>query len=117
MFRRLVATLLIFCLALPLPGQADMVSTADAVNHARILEFVDRDDVQSRLQAYGVSAAEVKARVASLTDREAAQIVMRIDSIPAGGSDAGVLLLVLLVLAVLVVLLMKVVAEGMSVSR
>jgi hypothetical protein len=48
---------------------------------------------------YGVSPADVKARVAALTDDEAAELAARIDELPAGGvSILGVALIVFLVL-------------------
>jgi len=99
MFRRLVASLLIISLALPVPAHAGMVSTGDAINHERILQLLDRAEVQAQLQAYGVSVGEVKARVAALTDEEAAELAARIDTLPAGG--VGILGLILVVFLVL----------------
>ena len=61
--------------------------------------FLDRGDVLAQLQARGVDAAQVKARVAALTDQEAAQLAAQIDALPAGGADVlGVILVVFLVL-------------------
>jgi len=106
-FYRTVASLLIVCmtgLGLPLPVQAGMVSTDAAVasgDRERIASFLDRSEVRARLAAQGVDPADVKARVAALTDDEAAQLAGRIDSLPAGGADVlGVLLVVFLVLLI-----------------
>lgn len=105
-FRRLVTRLLIVSLAglgLPLPAQAGMLPTEAAVagaERARVAEFMDRQDVQAQLQARGVSADEVKARVAALTDEEAGQLANRIDSLPAGGEVFGILLTVFIVLLI-----------------
>ena len=52
----------------------------------------------SRLEKKGVLTSDVKARVAALTDDEAAQVAANIDSLPAGGDVLGVLLIVFLVL-------------------
>jgi hypothetical protein len=101
--RRFIVSLLIVSLAVPFPVQADMVSTEAALGsaHARIAEMLDRADVQAQLQAHGVSAAEVKARVAALTDAEAAEIGARIDELPAGGVGIiGAILIVFLVLLI-----------------
>lgn len=107
-FRRLVASLLIVSLTgigLPLPAQAAMVETDQVVlassDRARMADLVDRVDVQAQLKAYGVSAADVKARVAALTDDEAAELAARIDSAPAGGIGIlGAILVVFLVLLI-----------------
>jgi Na+/H+ antiporter NhaC len=104
--RRLIASLLVVSLAgmgVPLPAQAGIVATEDVLalsnDRARIGDVVERADVQARLQAYGVSPAEVKARVAALTDAEAADLAARVDSLPAGAESVlGVILIVFLVL-------------------
>jgi hypothetical protein len=106
--RRLIASLLVVSIAglgLPLPAQAGMVGT-DAVVTAsspaereRIATFLDREDVRMQLQAQGVSPEDVKARVAALTDDEAAQLAGRIDSLPAGGI-LGLILLVFIILLI-----------------
>jgi hypothetical protein len=104
-FRRVIASLLIVSLTgigLPLPAHAGMVATDSVVAPAdrdRIASFLDREDVRFQLQAQGVNPADVKARVAALTDEEVAQLAQRIDALPAGGADVlGVILIVFLVL-------------------
>lgn len=104
LFQRLIASLLIVCLAgLGLPVHAGMVST-DAVvadtERARISSFLDRGEVRAQLQAKGVSPADVKARVAAMTDDEASQLAGQIDSLPAGGNILGILLTVFIVLLI-----------------
>jgi hypothetical protein len=97
MFRRLVASLLIFSLITPLPAHAGMVTTHEALDRDRITSVLDRADEQ----AYGVSPSEVKARIAALTDAEAAELAARIDSLPAGGIGIiGAILVVFLVLLI-----------------
>ena len=99
MFRRSIACLLILSIAIPLPAHAAMVATSDALDRARIITVLERADFQAQLQVYGVSPADVKARVAALTDGEAAELAARIDELPAGGvSILGVALIVFLVL-------------------
>jgi hypothetical protein len=69
--------------------------SALASDRERILVAFDRPDVRSALEARGVSADEAKARIAALTDAEAAQLARQIDSAPAGagGNPAGIVLL------------------------
>jgi hypothetical protein len=103
-FRRIVAGWLIVCmggLAAPLPAFAGIVSTETVVAGAereRLAELIDRSEVRERLQALGVDPASAKARVAALSDDEAAQLAAHIDTMPAGGDVLGVALIVFLVL-------------------
>lgn len=104
--RRLIASLLVVSIAglgLPLPAQAGMVGTDAVVSSSgereRIATFLEREDVRQQLQAQGVSPREVQARVAALTDEEAAQLAGRIDSLPAGGV-LGLLLLIFVILLI-----------------
>ena len=99
--RRFIAVLLAITLVVPLPARAAMLSTESALgpDRERIAQILDRTDVQAQLQAFGVSAAEVTARVVALTDEEAAELAARIGELPAGGADVlGVVLIVFLVL-------------------
>ena len=97
-FRSFVAALLVVSiagLAVPLPAQAAMIATEQAAAsaaRARLDGLLDRADLQARLAAYGVKAADVKARVAALSDDEAAQLAAQIDNAPAGGDAAGALI-------------------------
>ena len=102
--RRLVASLLVVSIAglgLPLPVHAGMLGTDAALGsaeRARIATFLEREDVRQQLQAQGVAPADVKARVAALTDEEAARLAGQVDRLPAGGDVLGVILTVFLVL-------------------
>jgi hypothetical protein len=103
LFRRLVACLLIVAL----PAQAGLVSTesvAAAGSRDRVAVFLDRADVQSRLEAFGVSPSEVKARVAALSDAEVAQLAGRIDNLPAGGDGVGSILGVALLVFIILLI-------------
>jgi hypothetical protein len=97
-FRSLLAATLIVSLAglgVPLPAQAGMLATSDALAsgaRARLNSLLERQDLQAKLAAYGVKASDVKARVAALSDDEAAQLASRIDSAPAGGDGFGALI-------------------------
>jgi|SRR5687767_6048674 hypothetical protein len=104
-FYRFVAGVLIMSFAglgAPLPVHAGVISTDAAVagvERGRVASFLERADVLAQLQARGVDAAQVKARVAALTDQEAAQLAAQLDALPAGGADVlGVILVVFLVL-------------------
>src|SRR5688572_5386767 len=99
MFRRVIASLLILSLAAPLPLQAGMLPTDHVLERERVTHLLERAEVQAQLHAFGVSPAEVKARVAALSDAEVADLAARIDDLPAGGASIlGVALIVFLVL-------------------
>ena len=104
-FRKLLASLLIVSitgLGLPLPAHAGMLGTEAAVasgHRDTIHGMLERADVRAQLEARGVNPADVKARVAALTDEEAADIAARIDEMPAGGI-LGLILLVFVILLI-----------------
>jgi hypothetical protein len=100
--RRLVASLLILATAMTAaPVQAAMLAANAGPDHQRIAAALERDDVRAQLAARGVSLGEAQARVAALTDAEAAELAARIDALPAGGVDIlGVALVVFLVLLI-----------------
>jgi hypothetical protein len=97
--KRFVSSLLIVCLAgLGLPVHAGMLPT-DA-DRAQIFSVLEREEVRTQLRANGVDPAHVKARVAAMTDEEAAQLAGQIESLPAGGDVLGILLTVFIVLLI-----------------
>jgi hypothetical protein len=104
---RLIAGLLAAALALgacPLPAHAGMVSTdalAAAGARDRVALTLSRADVRAKLEAYGVSGAEVQARVDALSDAEVAQLADHLDALPAGGDGfIGAVVFVFLVLLI-----------------
>jgi hypothetical protein len=103
LFRRLIACLLIVAL----PAQAGLVSTesvAAAGSRERVAAFLERADVQGQMEALGVAAADVKSRVAALSDAEVASLAGKIDALPAGGDGVGAVLgVVLIVFLVLLI--------------
>lgn len=103
MLKKMIAMLLVICIAgIGMPAQAGMIATP--TERDTLLRLLDRSDVQTQLQAYGVSAEQAKARVAALSDEEVAQVAAQIDSLPAGGDVGGAL--VTAVLVVFLVLLL-----------
>ena len=107
-FRRSISIALIVSmlgLGLPLSAQAGMVPTPTVAAQPakeRIMGLIERSDVRAQLQSSGVNPADAKARVATLSDEEAAQLAARMDSLPAaadgGASIVGAAVLIFLVL-------------------
>ena len=97
LLRRATAAALIVsttALSVPQPSYAGMIPTADVTSavapspRARLADLLNRADVRAALATYGVSRDEVQARVAALSDEEAAAVAGRLDALPAGG-DGG----------------------------
>jgi hypothetical protein len=102
--RRLIASLLVICIAVPLPSQAAMLATdatLAAVQRDQVTRVLERADIQARLAALGVDADAVKSRVAALTDDEVAQLAAKIDNLPAGGDGIiGAIVLIFIILLI-----------------
>lgn len=90
--------LAVFSLSLPRgPAEATLVATQAAItpsthaetDRARVRAFLDRQDAQVQLEAYGISVDQARARVDSLTDDEIALIAGQLDELPAGGAGGG----------------------------
>lgn len=98
--RRLVASLLVLTIAIDaVPAQAAMLAADIGAERQRIATALERDDVRAQLAARGIGLGEAQARVAALTDAEAADLAAQIDTLPAGGVGVlGVALVVFLVL-------------------
>jgi len=72
-----------------------------AAQRDQVSRALERADVQGRLAALGVDAEAVKARVAALTDEEAARLAAKIDSLPAGADGLiGAIVLIFIVLLI-----------------
>lgn len=89
------------------PASAAMIGTDQVMaahtasqNQAKIADALSRPEVASELERFGVSQADAEARVAALTDAEAAALASRIDSLPAGGDGLAVLGGIVLILIV-----------------
>ncbi|RAR64375.1 hypothetical protein BCL93_101194 [Onishia taeanensis] len=93
--------------SVPATQANDLVSTQDALSASqvasdreRINELLAREDVQQQLLLQGVQPAEVKARVAALSDEEVSQMANQLDEMPAGASVVGALFAVFVILLV-----------------
>lgn len=101
-----------FLACLPLDAaNAGLVSTdrvlaqqnADA-ERTRIQDFLEREDVRSQLEAFGVDPSEAAKRVNSLSDEEIHQIAGKIDTLPAGEGALEALLIAAAVIFLILIL-------------
>jgi hypothetical protein len=77
-------------------AKAEMIDTGTIVTmakqengRARIMSFLDRQDVQQAMEQQGVAAQEARQRVVALSDAEVMQIAKAMDQLPAGGDGLG----------------------------
>ena len=112
--RRFVATLAACSLSfasvaqtLPAGAQGDapvrLIPTEQAAapaGRALLEHSLQRADVVAALQARGVNVDAARARVAALTDEEAAQVAAEIDKAPAGGDVVGTIVFIFVLLLI-----------------
>jgi hypothetical protein len=93
-------------------AQAGMIGAGEAATAAQIagnatvdrttvLNYLSRGEVASQLQALGIDPSTAQERVAALSDQDAQNLAQRIQSMPAGASDAGAILLLIVVIGVI----------------
>jgi hypothetical protein len=80
-------------------GESAVVSSQE-----KLVQIVSRADVATRFQELGVDSKAIEARIASMTDEEASQMVHQIDTLPAG-ADAGMSIVGAVVFIFLVLLI------------
>lgn len=96
------------CVGFAQSAQAALVSTQQVVaaNNAQqaratIAAALNRADVQAELQRYDITPADAQARIAALSDSEAAAIAHQVDTLPAGGDGiVGALVFIFVLLLV-----------------
>src|SRR5512139_1582794 len=81
-------------------AQAGMIGTAEQIaattahsERSAVLSLIDRADVASKLQVYGVDLSSAKERIAALTDEEVRSLAGTLSTGPAGASDGFVILI------------------------
>jgi len=84
----------------------ETVMTLTKAQHVRknLNELLNREDVKSIMIARGISPIEAKARVDSLSDAEIMQIADKMDQLPSGGSDFGVVVGATLVIFIILLI-------------
>jgi len=80
-------------------GTDQVVASTAQADRTTVLNFLSRGDVTGKLQSLGLDPSSAKDRVGAMTDEEVQSLAGRINAMPAGASDAGVLLLIILIAA------------------
>ncbi len=84
-------------------GTTEYLSATDRAGQiATVQAALSRADVQAQLEKLGVNPVDAVTRVASLTDSELADVADKMESLPAGGDGAlvviGIVFIVLFIL-------------------
>jgi len=97
-----------FCVVMPMPAQAAVLSTGDYLAMSERQTYLDtvtaaleREDVRRYLIGMGVDPDDALARVAGLPDRELQQVAGELENLPAGGSVLALVGAVFIVLLIL----------------
>ena len=107
--RRPIALLLSMLLALMplLPAQAAMIGNQQIIEQHQqsqtrdsLQQLLNQQAARQQLQALGVSPEQLSNRIDSLTDSELARINQHVDSLDAGGSILGILLVIFIVFVI-----------------
>ena len=107
--RNILSVALVAALAIPTaPVNAEMIDASAGTHRTRIHAVVERDETKAQLAARGIDPAQLEARIAALSEEEAALVGEDMDRLPAGGrAEALVFALgVVLVVAYIVPILM-----------
>ncbi|MEK7355636.1 MAG: PA2779 family protein [Bdellovibrionota bacterium] len=85
-----------------------MISTSDFVEslsrtelESKIRSHLDRDELQREFAKYGITADEIKSRLATLSNAELNRLAEQMDQTRYGGDVVGILLVVLIVLMII----------------
>lgn len=98
--------LLVLSVHVPVANAA-LVGTEAAIAAARaqperdrITSLLQREDVAQRLHALGVDPDAAQVRIARLSDAEIETLAAKMDQLPAGGGDIGVLVFLFVLLLI-----------------
>jgi len=80
-------------------GTDQVVQSTAQQDRAHVLGVLEREDVASRLQLYGIDPAQAKDRVNAMSDEEVSKLAQNIDALPAGGLHGAGAVIVLLIIA------------------
>jgi len=101
----------VFMISGPSQAMAALVGTervfdAERVQNARELihGLMAREDIQAALVREGIDPREAQARAESLSDAEAVRLAGAIESLPAGGSAVGIIVLSILFVFILLLI-------------
>ena len=100
-----------------LPGAQGSSVTHRQSELERIQVLLESKLINQRLNDLGLTADEIQARLAQLTDDQIHQIAQRLDSLLIGGDGLVEIVIVLLVVAILVVIFLQITGHKIIVTK
>ncbi|OHE24673.1 MAG: hypothetical protein A2Z43_01400 [Syntrophobacterales bacterium RBG_19FT_COMBO_59_10] len=114
MLAMFVATYIVLFMSFPavaglihsIPSSVEMADKVRGAEIDKVQKVLEMQIVTDKLQAYGLSADEVKAKLQSMSDEQLHLMAQASDRVLAGGDGLGIVI-GLLVIVILVILIMK----------
>ena len=114
MLAMFVATYIVLFMSFPavaglihsIPSSVEMADKVRGAEIDKVQKVLEMQIVTDKLQAYGMSADEVKAKLQSMSDEQLHLMAQASDRVLAGGDGLGIVI-GLLVIVILVILIMK----------
>ncbi|MBP9020220.1 MAG: PA2779 family protein [Syntrophobacterales bacterium] len=108
-----MAAYLVFLMGFPavaglipsIPSSIEMVGKSKEAEIEKVQKVLEMQIVADKLQAYGLSAEEVKAKLHSMSDEQLQLMAQASDRVLAGGDGAGFVIAVLVIIILVIVIL------------
>jgi hypothetical protein len=115
MLAMFVATYIVLFMSFPavaglihsIPSTVEMADKVRGAEIDKIQKVLEMQIVTDKLQAYGLSADEVKAKLQSMSDEQLHLMAQASDRVLAGGDGGLGIVIGLLVIVILVIIIMK----------
>ncbi len=108
-----MAAYLVFLMGFPavaglipsIPSSIEMVGKSKEAEIEKVQKVLEMQIVADKLQAYGLSAEEVKAKLHSMSDEQLQLMAQASDRVLAGGDGAGFVIAVLVIIILVIIIL------------
>ena len=88
-----------------IPSSIEMVGKSKEAEIEKVQKVLEMQIVADKLQAYGLSAEEVKAKLHSMSDVQLQLMAQASDRVLAGGDGAGFVIAVLVIIILVIIIL------------
>jgi hypothetical protein len=88
-----------------MPSSIEMAGKGKEAEIDNVKKVLEMQIVADKLQAYGLSVEEVKAKLSSMSDEQIQVVAQASDRVLAGGDGAGFVIAVLVIIILVIVIL------------